>query len=407
MFTYTHTLYASYIAYINQAIVNIFPTLIFIVFKNDFNLSISQIAFLSSFNFLMQMIVDFLAIKYIEKIGYRKTIVIAHISSTLGFILLGILPFMINPFNALLLVFFINAISGGLIEVLISPIVEALPEKQKTKVMNILHSFYCWGSMFVIIFSTLFFNIYSINNWKYLSFIWAIIPAINTFIFAKVPINTLSTNNDHTSENNIVSIRKLLSVKIVMIFVVLMICAGASEMAMAQWISFFTETALNIDKSFGDIFGASMFAFCMGIMRVIFAIKSDKINIIHSLMIASLFCIIGYIIASLASNAIISIIGCAIVALSVSIMWPSIFSLSAKLYSKGATSMFALLALSGDIGCSIGTFLVGTVSKSKLSIIFSSIIQNNTEIKIGILSVIVFPIIMLITLLMAKKYKSN
>lgn len=407
---YTHTLYASYIGYITQAIINIFPPLVFIMFQKDFNISLTQIGLLSSFNFGIQMLIDFLAIKFIDKIGYRIPIVSAHIFSALGLFLLGILPFYIEPYLGILICFFINAISGGLIEVLVSPIVEALPDKQKTKAMNILHSFYCWGSMLVVIVSTLYFNIFGIENWRYMSMIWAIIPFCNIFLFANVPLNVLKTHEDNMKSDNTVSIRKLLSVKIVLVFVVLMICAGASEQSIAQWISLFAEVGLNVNKTVGDIFGACMFAFCMGIVRLIYGMKSESINIEKALIISSLFCVFGYIVTVFSPYPFLSLIGCGISGLSVAIMWPSVFSLASKTYNKGGTAMFAMLALAGDIGCSIGPGIVGIVSNNKnISDKFSAIIVNSDSIqiglKIGILFAIIFPVLMFLVLFLFKNRK--
>ena len=405
---YTHTLYASYTGYVTQAIINIFPPLIFIIFQRDFNISLTHIGLLASFNFAVQMLIDFLAIKFIDKIGYRIPIVAAHVCSALGLILLGILPFYMEPYTAILICFFINAIGGGLIEVLVSPIVEALPDKQKTKAMNILHSFYCWGSMAVIIFSTLYFNIFGIENWKYISMLWAIVPFINIFLFANVPLNLLKTHEDNMNNDNTVSIRKLLSAKIVLVFVVLMICAGASEQSISQWVSLFAEIGLNVDKSVGDIFGACMFAFCMGIVRLVYGMKSESINIEKALIISSLFCIVGYFITVFSPYAFLSLIGCGISGLSVAIMWPSVFSLAARNYSKGGTAMFALLALAGDIGCSIGPGMVGIISNSKyISNIFINDNAAYSTLKIGILFAVIFPIIMFIVLLFFKNRKNS
>ena len=404
-FNYTHTLYASYLCYINQAMVNIFPTLIFIAFQKQFGISIERIAFLISFNFIIQIIVDFLSAKFVDKIGYRIPIVFANIAIAFGFILLGILPFYINPFTAILICYFLNAIGGGLTEVLVSPIVEALPEKQKVKAMNILHSFYCWGWMFIVILSTIYFKIFGIENWRYLSIFWAIFPIICSILFLKVPINTLKSEGN---ENNSISIRKLLSVRIVLAFVLLMICSGASEHAVAQWVSFFAEVGLNVNKTVGDLFGACMLAFCMGIVRLIYGMKSENIDINKALTVSSIFCMFGYLIIAFSPIAFLSLIGCAIVGLSVGIMWPSVFSLASKTYPKGGTAMFAVLALAGDVGCSIGPGIVGIVSNNKTIINkFSYIISNNDIIQIGlkagIFFAIIFPILIFIILFMLRR----
>ena len=399
-FNYTHTLYASYLCYINQALVNIFPTLIFIYFQRQFGISVEKIAFLISFNFAIQMLIDFLAAKFVDKIGYRIPIVFANICAGIGFILLGILPFYINPFVAILISYFLNAIGGGMIEVLVSPIVEALPEKQKVKAMNILHSFYCWGLMLVVLFSTAYFRIFGIENWRYLSILWAILPIFCSILFIKVPINTLKSDD---GENNSVSLRKLLSVRTVLAFVVLMICSGASEHAVVQWVSYFAEVGLNVNKSVGDIFGTCMFAFFMGMARLIYGMKSEDIDINKGLSATAILCIIGYIVIVVSPFAFLSLIGCAIVGLSVGIMWPSVFSLASKTYPKGGTAMFAILALAGDVGCSMGPGIVGIVSNNKAIINkFSYFISNNdiTQIglKAGIFFAIIFPMLMFIIL---------
>lgn len=404
-FNYTHTLYASYLCYINQAMVNIFPTLIFIYFQREFGISVEKIAFLISFNFIIQMLIDFLSAKFVDRIGYRIPIVFANICAGIGFILLGILPFYINPFVAILICYFLNAIGGGMIEVLVSPVVEALPQKQKVKAMNILHSFYCWGLMLVVLFSTAYFRIFGIKNWRYLSIFWAILPIICSILFTKVPINTLKSDDEN---NNSVSIRKLLSVRIVLAFIILMICSGASEHAVVQWVSFFAEVGLNVNKSVGDIFGTCMFAFFMGMARLIYGMKSENIDINKALTVSSIFCMFGYLIIAFSPIAFLSLIGCAIVGLSVGIMWPSVFSLASKTYPKGGTAMFAVLALAGDVGCSIGPGIVGIISNNKTIINkFSYIISNNDIIQIGlkagIFFAIIFPMLMFIILFMLRR----
>ncbi|WP_272897877.1 MFS transporter [Brachyspira catarrhinii] len=361
-----------------------------------------------SFNFAMQVIIDFLSAKFVDRIGYRIPIVFANICISVGFILLGILPFYINPFVAILICYFLNAMGGGLTEVLVSPIVEALPEKQKVKAMNILHSFYCWGWMFIVILSTVYFKIFGIENWRYLSILWAILPIICSILFLEVPINTLKSED---SENNSVSLRKLLSVRIVLAFIILMICSGASEHAVVQWVSFFAEVGLNVNKSVGDIFGTCMFAFFMGMARLIYGMKSEDIDINKGLSVTAILCIIGYIVIVFSPFAFLSLIGCAIVGLSVGIMWPSVFSLASKTYPKGGTAMFAVLALAGDVGCSMGPGIVGIVSNNKTIInAFSYIISNNdiTQIglKAGIFFAIIFPILMF-TILFVLRLRMN
>lgn len=385
-FTYKHTMYASFIGYIVQAIINNFIPLLFLTFQSSYNIPISKITFLVTFNFGFQLVIDFLAAGFIDKIGYRLSVIIAHICAGLGLISLTILPEVFSdPFVGLLISVMIYAIGGGLIEVLISPIVEACPTDNKEAAMSLLHSFYCWGHVAVVLLSTIFFSTFGISNWKYLAILWSLIPILNIFLFIKVPILHLIEDGE-----NSLTIKELLSNKIFWLMILLMICAGASEQSISQWASTFAEKSLNGNKALGDLAGPMFFAIMMGISRTIYGKIGEKINLKKSIIFCSLLCFISYIVISLSPWPLLSLIGCGISGFSVGILWPGTFSISSSIIKKGGTAMFAFLALAGDVGCSLGPTIVGRVS---------SIFNDN--IKIGILSSSIFPILLIIGIILS------
>lgn len=394
-FTYKHTMYASFIGYIVQAIINNFIPLLFLTFQSSYNIPISKITFLVTFNFGFQLLIDFLSAGFIDKIGYRLSVIIAHICAGLGLISLTILPEIFSdPFIGLLISVMIYAIGGGLIEVLISPIVEACPTDNKEAAMILLHSFYCWGHVSVVLISTIFFSVFGILNWKYLAIFWSLIPIFNIFLFIKVPILHLIEDGE-----NSLTVKELLSNKIFWLMILLMICAGASEQSVSQWASTFAEKTLNGNKALGDLAGPMFFAIMMGISRTIYGKLGEKINLKLLMIFCSLLCFISYIIISLSPWPLLSLIGCGICGFSVGILWPGTFSISSSILKKGGTALFAFLALAGDVGCSLGPTIVG-----RLSSIF------NDNIKIGILFSSIFPILLIIGIILSginKKIKFN
>lgn len=384
---YNHTLYASYLGYMTQAIVNTFVPLLFLTFQSTYQIPLDQITSLVTVNFGIQLIVDLLSAKWIDKIGYRISIVAAHICAAAGLAGLGLLPDVFpDPYGGILLAVALYAVGGGLIEVLVSPIVEACPTEKKSAAMSLLHSFYCWGCVLVILTSTLFFSIFGIANWRVLSLIWAVLPLINAFYYAQVPITALH------GAGEAMPVRKLFSSGVFWVFALLMVCAGASEQAMGQWASAFAESGLQISKNVGDLAGPCMFSILMGLTRVFYAKFSEKINLTAFMMGSGVLCMASYLLASLSPHPLLSLVGCGLCGLSVGILWPGAFSLASAACPKGGTAMFALLALAGDLGCSAGPSLVGFVSDAA---------QGN--LKAGLLAAIGFPILLLLGLLACKK----
>lgn len=377
--SYKHTILASYIGYIVQAIVNNLAPLLFLTFQKQYDISIDLIGLLVTINFGLQLIVDWLAAKYVDKIGYRKAIMAAHFFAAAGLIGMGFFPDLLpNPYMGLILAIACYAIGGGLIEVLISPIVEACPTEDKSGNMSLLHSFYCWGHVAVVLLSTLYFKVVGIEHWKMLTVLWAIVPIINFFYFSQVPINTL------VEEGQEVPLKKLFTTKIFWVFAIMMVCAGASEQAMSQWASAFAELGLQVDKTMGDLLGPCMFAILMGTSRAFYGKFSEKINLVSFIVGSGILCIISYLIAVFSPSPLVSLIGCALTGLSVGIMWPGTFSLAAEKCPQGGTAMFAMFALAGDLGCASGPGLVGFVSG-----------LFDDQLKMGLLFAIVFPILLL------------
>ncbi len=384
---YNHTIYASYIGYITQAIINNFIPLLFLTFQNIYDISLDKIALLVTLNFGVQLLVDFLAAKFVDRIGYRVCVVLAHVLCAAGLFSLAVFPDIFpDAYGGIVMSVVMYAIGGGLIEVLISPIVEACPTEKKEGAMSLLHSFYCWGHVFVVLASTLFFTMAGIENWRVLARLWALIPLVNCFYFLLVPLKVLVEDGEG------MSIQKLLKNKMFWLLFLLMACAGASEQGMSQWASAFAEMGLGISKTVGDLAGPCAFAVFMGTSRLFYGKFSDRIKLEKFMFLSCALCVFSYFMAALSPVPVLGLAGCALCGLSVGIMWPGTFSIAAKALRCGGTAMFALLALAGDLGCSSGPAVVGFVSDA---------LGNN--LKMGILAAIIFPVILMAGLGVYKK----
>lgn len=382
---------ASYLGYITQAIVNNFAPLLFVTFQKSFDISLEKIGYLVTVNFCIQLFVDFISAKFVDKIGYRISIVAAHLFAGTGLILMGVLPFAFaDPYMGLICAIVFYSIGGGLIEVLISPIVEACPTDKKSAAMSLLHSFYCWGHVAVILLTTLFFVTAGIENWRILSALWAVLPLANAVYFCFVPINTLVDCEKSAP------IKELFKSKLFWILILLMICSGASEQGMSQWSSAFAETGLKVSKTLGDLLGPCMFAVMMGVSRVFYAAFSGRLKLMKFISVSCVFCVIGYLVSALSPVPALALVGCGICGLSVGILWPGVFSLAAERAPTGGTAMFAFLALAGDLGCSSGPTLVGIVSSA-----------FNDNLRAGFLAAIAFPVALIIGIMMLKRTKSS
>ena len=388
---YQKTMIACYLGFITQAITANFAPLLFLTFHRTYQISLGKIAFISTAFFFTQLLIDLFCAKYVDKIGYRKSVVASEILSAAGLIGLAFLPSLLpDPYVGILISVIIYAMGSGLIEVLVSPIVEACPFDNKDSVMSLLHSFYCWGSVGVILLSTIFFAIFGIENWRILACIWALIPLYNTFNFISCPIESL------TEEGEGLSIRQLCHIPIFWIALILMVCAGASEISMAQWASAYVESALGISKSIGDIIGPCLFAVMMGMSRSFYGKYGENIDLMKFMIGSGALCLVCYLLSALAPLPFLNLVGCAVCGFSVGIMWPGTISIASKKIPLGGTAMFALLAMAGDLGGSVGPGIVGFVTQNA-----------NDNLKVGMLAGCVFPTVLVLSVLLLKRKRAE
>lgn len=387
---YTPTITACFLGYIVQAIVNNFAPLLFLFFHRTYGIPLTQITLLVTFNFGVQLLTDLVSVTFVDRIGYRASMILAHALAALGLVLMTILPNILpSAFAGLLIAVMVYAVGGGLLEVLVSPIVEACPTDHKEAAMSMLHSFYCWGHVGVVLLTTLFFAVFGIRNWKILALIWALLPIANLLLFTKVPIANIVAEGEHG-----MSVKELLANRFFWVLMVMMVCAGASEQAVSQWASTFAEDGLNVSKTIGDLAGPMAFAILMGTSRALYGKFGAKINLDLVMVGSTVLCILSYLCISLVPNPVVSLAACAVTGFSVGILWPGSFSKGAAALRNGGTALFALMALGGDIGCGAGPTLVGLISG-----------LAGDNLRYGILAAIGFPVLMLAGVILLHQYK--
>ena len=386
--TYNRTLTACYTGYVVQAIVNNFIPLLFLTFQSTYHISMRSITMLITVDFLIQLLVDCLSAGFIDRIGYRASIVIAHAAAAAGLVCLTFLPEILpSPFAGLLLSVAIYALGGGLLEVMLSPIVEALPTKNKEKTMSLLHSFYCWGHVAVVLISTIFFALFGLGSWKIMTILWALVPLYNLFVFRKAPLCPLIAEDEEG-----LPLGAVLKKPAFWILMVIMTCAGASEQAVSQWASTFAEQGLGVSKSIGDLAGPMFFAVCMGSSRLLYGFFGEKLNLKKAMILSGALCIFSYCAISLSPLPALSLLGCGICGFSVGIMWLGAFGIGASVLKGGGTALFALMALAGDLGCSGGPSFVGLISA-----------HAGDNLKLGIQAAVIFPALLMAGLRIIQK----
>lgn len=386
--SYRRTLTACYTGYVVQAIVNNFVPLLFLTFHSSYGISMGKITMLITANFLIQLLIDLLSAGFIDRIGYRASMLIAHAAAAAGLACLTILPEILpDAYTGLFLSVMIYAVGGGLLEVLVSPVVEALPTENKEKTMSMLHSYYCWGQVAVALLSTVFFALFGLENWKIIALFWALVPLYNFFVFRKVPLCPLVAEDEEG-----IPLSGLIRRPAFWILMVVMVCAGASEQAVSQWASTFAEQGLGVNKSIGDLTGPMFFAVCMGTSRLLYGLYGDRLNLKAAMIGSGVLCVAAYCMISLSPVPALSLLGCGICGFSVGIMWPGTFSIAADALKGGGTVMFAFFALAGDLGCSGGPTLVGLISE-----------LASASLKTGIMCAVVFPALLVLGVLMILK----
>lgn len=386
---YKKTLIACYLGFVTQAISANFTPLLFLTFKNTYGIGFEKIALIPMVFYLTQLLIDLAATKFVDKIGYRTCVVSSQVLSVAGLVSMAILPELLPvSFAGILIAVILYAMGSGLIEVLVSPIVEACPFENKDGMMSLLHSFYCWGAVGVILGSTLFFTVFGVENWKILTMIWAVVPLYNAFNFISCPMERL------VEDGKSMRISQLLRLPLFWLMILLMVCSGASEASMVQWASSFTESAMGVSKTVGDLAGPCLFAVFMGISRIVYGKMSEKLDLTKTMLACGVLCVICYLMASLSSTPMIGLAGCALCGLSVGIMWPGTISISSQKCPRGGTAMFAFLALAGDLGATISPAMVGNISN-----------MFGGNLKVGLFAATVFPLILIVGLAVQLKGK--
>lgn len=387
---YNATIYASYLGYVTQAIVNNFAPLLFLIFARDFGLSLTQITAITTVNFAVQLGVDLVSARVVDRIGYRPCIVAAHVFAAAGLVGLALLPHVLPAYTGLMVSVVLYAIGGGITEVLISPIVEACPTQRKEAAMSLLHSFYCWGHVALVLVTTAFLAVFGEGSWPVLACLWALVPLANIVLFRLVPLA------DVTAGHEKLSLGRLLRQPAFWLLLGLMVCAGASEQAMSQWASAFAESGLHISKTLGDLAGPCAFATLMGLARALYGKYADRIPLRGFMLASCALCILCYVVAAWSGNALMAMLGCAFCGFSVGIFWPGTFSMAALALPGGGTAMYALMALAGDLGCSGGPTVVGLVADA-----------SQGSLQAGLGAAIVFPVLMLAGILLLKKRRAG
>lgn len=385
---YKSTIRACFAGYVVQAVVNSFVPLLFLTFQSQYGIPLSQVTLLITINFALQLAVDGVSVFFIDRIGYRAAAVIAHICAALGLVGLAFLPDLLpSPFAGLLLSVLLYALGGGLLEVIVSPIVESCPSDHKAQTMSILHSFYCWGSAGVIVISTLFLKIFGASSWKILAAIWALLPLANCFVFTKVPLAPLVAEGGTGMH-----IGQLFRSRVFWVIMLMMLCAGASEQAVSQWASTFAEKGLGVSKAVGDLAGPTVFALLMATSRLFYGKFGAKIDLNKAMMASALLCVVSYLLIGLTNSPVLGLVGVGLCGLAVGIFWPGTFSTAAASLRGGGTAMFALMALAGDLGCSGGPTLAGAIAGA-----------FGDNLRLGILCAVAFPALMILGILLIRR----
>lgn len=383
------TKYSCYLAYMTQAIIVNLAPLLFVVFRDEFGLSFTRIGQLILLNFATQIFADLIAMRFAHRLGFRALTIAAHLLCAVGLLLLGILPHTLtSPYLGLCLATLCYAFGGGLLEVVISPIVDAITVDDKASSMSLLHAFFCWGQVLVVIITTLLLRQFGLGTWWLIAMGWAVLPAITLVCFTRVPLPPSIPHGGQTL------LGKLFASKVFLIALLMMLCSGASELSMAQWSSLFAEKGLGVSKTMGDLLGPCLFAFWMGIGRTFYGIYGRHIRLHNALLVTSLGCIACYLVTALSHNPFVGLAACSLTGLCVSLMWPGVFSLSIQRFPAGGTMLFGALALAGDFGCAVGPAMTGKVAD-----------LTQGGLKVGLLAATIFPIALTAGLLLWKNIK--
>ncbi len=375
---FKHTFRACFMGFFIQSIVCVFTPLLFVIFNTEYKISLPLITMISTVNFVVQFITDGFSIFFLQKIGYRKAGILAHFFAFCGLVILGtVAPRMPNMYLWIMIAVVLYSIGGGLLEVVLSPIIENTPSKSKSGTMSMLHSMFSVGSVATVLLTTIGLKIFGWQSWKYISVMWAILPFLNMIYFFFIPINEGNENIEREPIWSFFRDRAFWG------FLLVMMCGGAAEIGISQWASAFAETSLGISKTAGDVIGPCMFAVMMGVARMLHSRYPHLITLSKAIMYSGILATVCYLGAALVPIPFVALAFCGLCGFAVGIMWPGTLSLATRKYPAAGGTLFAVMALAGDLGCTAGPTAVGFVA---------SIFGGN--LRTGLLIGAFFPIVM-------------
>jgi fucose permease len=389
--TFDATRRACYAGYVTQAIVNNLAPLLFIVFQGRYHVPLEMLGRLVLVNFAVQLLTDIVAVRVVDRVGYRRPLVLAHLLCVAGLVLLPVAPVVLpSPYLGLTLAVVVYAVGGGLLEVLVSPVVDALPVRDEVKAaqMCLLHSFYCWGQVGVVAGTTLLLALIGQPRWHVLPLLWAVVPLVNLVVFLRVPMPPTVPDEHRTS------LRGLFTAPAFAAAMLLMLCAGAAELTMSQWSSLFAEEGLGVTKVWGDLAGPCLFAVLMGVGRMAYGLWGERIPLTPALACCGLLATGCYLVAALVADPVISLVGCALCGLAVSLLWPGTFSLTSARFPLGGAAMFGVLAVFGDAGGASGPWIAGAVAETTAHSHLATLLppDGGSGLRAGILAGTAFPV---------------
>lgn len=403
------TLMAARMGFFTQALVNNLAPVFFVLFRVLYGFSYLQVGILAALNFTLQLFADITSPNLISRFGYRKCAMTAQALCAVGLILMpGLCILTGGVYISFIIPVLIYSYGAGMIEVLASPIVEAIPDLPENTKMSMLHSFYSWGQMTCVALTTLALHFIGYERWFLIPVLWSAIPIFGIILFSRARLDMADMAEKESEKGGRLFCRSFV------LMLIIMTCAGASEIAMSEWSSLFAEEALGVSKVAGDLFGPCMFALFMGMGRMCHAKFGERLNLSRLIKACSLLCVICYVGAALLRPAAASLIFCALTGLSVSLMWPGALSLAAA-RNNGGARMYGLLAAFGDIGCIIGPVVTSSVSEfadgnERIRAIGAAygLSADKTALRASLLAMALIPLVMLICLsLFSDKGREN
>lgn len=402
---YKRTKLSCYFSYLSMASAFSLPPILFVTFREMYGISYTLLGTLVLINFCTQLSIDLIFSFFSEHFNVHKTVKIMPLLTSLGLVIYAIIPsvFPQHAYAGLVIGTIIFSVASGLSEVLLSPVVAAIPSEHPDKDMSMLHSLYAWGVFSVVVISTIFLNVFGRENWMYLTIFLAIFPSIASYLFATSPMPEM--NLSHGSKSGDAKKHNLgLALCVACIFL-----GSCAENTMSNWISSYMENALHISKTLGDILGMALFAILLGLTRTWYAKYGRNIsNFLLCSMIGAALC---YLVVGLSGNVIFSFVACVLTGCCTSMLWPGTLILMEEKIPNPGVAAYALMAAGGDFGASVAPQLLGIIvdkvsasSWSNQLSVSASLTPDQIGMKVGMLIATVFPLIGTCLLMYMRKY---